>query len=166
MLEKELLIDGSYKKDRIGTALLGKNPTVISRVNSGFVFLMDRQFLLGWCILTAYPQVFDLNVLPFGKRNEFLTDMHILGEAIALAVQPLRLNYSILGNTDNYLHAHVCPRYSCEELERLRKPAWVYPEKYWKDEEYEVSEKHLGIATQIRKNIADLYERHGIGRNG
>lgn len=30
----------------------------------------------------------------------------------------------------------------------------------------EVSEKHFGIATQIRKNIADLYEQYGIARNG
>ncbi|HVO44127.1 MAG TPA: hypothetical protein VMT34_15975 [Aggregatilineales bacterium] len=84
---------------------------MLSRLKTGFVFLMDVQFLPGWCILTAYPQVSDLQSLPFEKRNEFLADMGLLGEAIAAVTNPIRVNYSILGNTDKYLHAHVHPRY-------------------------------------------------------
>jgi diadenosine tetraphosphate (Ap4A) HIT family hydrolase len=117
---------GAFKTDRIGSALQGENPTMLARMPSGFVFMMDLQFLPGWCILTAYPQVKDLTTLPAAKRVEFLTDMHILGEAIETVTKPVRMNYSILGNTDQYLHAHVYPRYAWESPERLKQPAWLY----------------------------------------
>ena len=33
--------------------------------------------------------------------------MSVLGDAILAACSPLRVNYDILGNTDQFLHAHV-----------------------------------------------------------
>ena len=157
MLNIDEFRGGKFKEDRIGYALRGENPTQLARMKSGFVFLMDKQFLPGWCILTAYPQVFELNSLPFEKRNEFLTDVHILGEAIAAVTEPLRMNYSILGNTDNYLQAHVYPRYEWEQPERLRMPAWLYPlDEYWRNPEHDINESHVEMAVNISAQLGEL----------
>jgi len=117
---------------------------------------MDIQFLPGWCILTAYPQVLELNDLSFYQRNEYLTDMQLLGEAIAIVTHPVRMNYSILGNTHNYLHAHIHPRYAWETPERLRKPAWLYPDEFWRNPEYQLNERHIKLAEEIKEKLEEL----------
>ena len=147
---------GKFKEDRLGYALRGENPTQLARMNSGFVFLGDAQFLPGWCILAAYPKVFELNSLSFEQRNDFLADMQLLGEAIAQVTQPVRMNYSILGNSDNFLHAHVYPRYAWEEPERLRKPAWFYPEEFWRDPAQQLNESHIELAQKIQAKLEEL----------
>ncbi len=153
--------EGSFRNDRIGYALRGENPAMLTRMKSGFVFMMDLQFLPGWCILTAYPQAKDLTALSAEKRVEFLTDMHILGEAIETATRPVRMNYSILGNTDNYLHAHVHPRYAWESPERRRQPAYLYPqEEYWQNPKWRLSEEHVELATRIEQNLEELKHRY------
>ncbi len=35
--------------------------------------------------------------------------MSLLGDAVQAVVKPRRMNYSIYGNTDAFLHAHVFP---------------------------------------------------------
>ncbi|MBI5958876.1 MAG: hypothetical protein HY866_09090 [Chloroflexi bacterium] len=160
MLDIQKFREGRFKEDRIGFALRGENPTLLTRMKSGFVFLMDAQFLPGWCILTAYPQVSELNNLPFDQRNEFLTDMQLLGEAVAAVTHPVRINYSILGNTDHYLHAHVYPRYHWEDPDRLSKPAWFYPAEYWRDPQYQINENHLELAENLTARLEDLSRRY------
>ena len=161
MLEKDLLETGAYKKDRIGSALRGENPTMVTRMSSGFVFLMDLQFLPGWCVLTAYPQVKDLHVLPAAKRVAFLTDMHLLGETIEAITQPVRMNYSILGNTDQYLHAHVYPRYAWESPERQRQPAWFYfQDDALKGSKWALNETHVELGEQIKQKLEALMQEY------
>jgi diadenosine tetraphosphate (Ap4A) HIT family hydrolase len=149
--------EAKFKTDRIGYALRGENPTMLARMRSGFVFMMDLQILPGWCVLTAYPQAKDLTALPIQKRMEFLADMHILGEAIEAVTNPVRMNYMILGNTDNYLHAHVHPRYQWEPPERLKQPAFLYPQnEYWQNPKWMLSEQHVALAVQIAEKIESL----------
>lgn len=160
MIDIQKFREGKFLEDRIGYALRGENPTMIARLKSGFVFLMDAQFLPGWCILTAYPQVRDLNSLPFDQRNEFLADMQLLGEAIEAATKPVRVNYAILGNTDAYLHAHVHPRYAWEDPERLRKPAFLYPDEFWRSPEYRLNESHCALAETLTTTLNELRSRY------
>ncbi|WP_199754944.1 hypothetical protein [Amycolatopsis sp. WAC 04197] len=44
------MIDG-WKRDRIGSALRGGNPTVLRRLDAGFAVIGDTQFLPGYCVL-------------------------------------------------------------------------------------------------------------------
>ena len=103
-----------WKRNRIGSAERGENPTVIASMRSGFAVMGDTQFLPGYCLLLASPEVNHLSDLPFARRSEFLLDMGLLGQAIETVCRAQglrRMNYEILGNTDTYLHAHVFPRY-------------------------------------------------------
>lgn len=105
---------------RVELAREGKNPTVICRMPSGWAVLSDQQYLRGYSILLADPVVGYLNELDPAGRSRFLLDMALLGDALLEATGAYRINYSILGNTDAALHAHVHPRY-LSEAEDLRK---------------------------------------------
>lgn len=116
-----------WKMDRIGSAHRGENSMVLTKLKSEFVVMGDTQFLPGYCVLLPLEQVNTLNDLDFKQRGEYLLDMSLIGDAIQEVCSPRRINYSIYGNTDAFLHAHIFPRYEWESTERKRMPVWQYP---------------------------------------
>jgi hypothetical protein len=45
-----------WRADRVGSALRGQNPTVLTRLDTGFAVMGDTQFLPGYAVLlTADP---------------------------------------------------------------------------------------------------------------
>src|SRR5262245_22419382 len=97
---------------RFEAAEKGENATVICRMKSGWLVLADQQAPVGWCILIAAPLVKDLNALNESGRTQFLTDMTAVGDVFMKVAGSYRINYSILGNLDPFLHAHIQPRYA------------------------------------------------------
>ncbi len=150
-----------WKKDRIGSAMRGENPTVICRMKSGFAVIGDPQFLPGYCILLACPKIGSLNDLSIRERQDFLLDMSLLGDAITTVCKPLRINYDILGNSDAFLHAHVFPRYAWEEEERRRMPVWQYPRENWSLEQYQFQEEKQGkLKHELTQQLQELMRLH------
>lgn len=81
------------------------------------------QFRRGYCLLLADPLVPSLNDAAPEAQVQFLTDMARLGDAVRAATGAVRCNYSIYGNLDPFLHAHVVPRFLDEpEDERTLPP--------------------------------------------
>ncbi|MEM1213685.1 MAG: hypothetical protein AAGI68_15460 [Planctomycetota bacterium] len=119
--------------ERVEQARAGTNPAVICRTAAGWAVLGDTQFLRGYCLLLPDPVVPTLNDLQGPARTRFLNDMAALGDAVLAETGCARINYSMLGNLEPALHAHVFPRYA-DEPEHLRaKPIWLYPESAWTD---------------------------------
>lgn len=146
-----------WKKDRIGSALNGTNPTVITRMRSGFAVIGDTQFLPGYCVLIAYPRVASLNDMDMRKRAEFLCDMSVLGDGVLAACNPLKINYEILVNAETFLHAHIFPRYEWEPEERRKKPVWLYPRENWSLPEYQYpSPKYDDLKQDIFHHLTRL----------
>jgi diadenosine tetraphosphate (Ap4A) HIT family hydrolase len=112
--------------ERIQTARLGKNATVICRVRSGWVVLGDVQFLPGYCLLLADPIAPDLNALSAEQRKTFLYEMSVIGDALMVILDAYLINYEVLTNSEHTLHAHIFPRYMREPDEYRKKPAWFY----------------------------------------
>ena len=145
-----------WRADRIGSAQRGENQMVIARMRSGFAVIGDTQFLPGYCVLLAAPQVASLEDLPADDRAVFLDDMGRLGAAVNAACAPRRINYSIYGNTDAFLHAHVFPRYAWEPAERILGPVWLYPRENWSDPAQEYDEARHGVLrARIAKALTD-----------
>jgi diadenosine tetraphosphate (Ap4A) HIT family hydrolase len=115
---------------RVEAARAGANPTVISRMPSGWAVLGDVQFLRGYALLLADPAATDLNALDESRRIRFLQDMAILGDALLEVTGAYRINYEILGNSEAALHAHVFPRYMSEPEDLRKGPAWLYDREY------------------------------------
>jgi diadenosine tetraphosphate (Ap4A) HIT family hydrolase len=136
---------------RVEAARQKTNPTVISRVKSGWVVLGDVQFLPGYSLLLPDPVVADLNSLTLTQRIDFLQDMTILGDALLAVTGASRINYEILGNSEAALHAHVFPRYATEPEEKRQKPVWFYD---WEGTVLFDEERDRSLMREIAKAIA------------
>ena len=122
-----------WKKDRIQACKNGKNPTFITKLKSGYVVIGDTQFLPGYCVLLYKEKVSSLNELSIEDREQFLLDMTIVGDAINEIYKPSRVNYEVLGNLDEYVHAHIFPRYDWEG-EIRKSSVRRYPREKFKEE--------------------------------
>ncbi len=151
-----------WRTDRVGAALRGENPTVITRLAASFAVLGDVQFLPGYCIaLTDRPGVRTLTDLPRPDRLRFLDDMESLGEAVEKVCRARdpgfrRVNLEILGNTDAILHAHIWPRYDWEPPELVTMPVWLYPKDRWSDPSWRVGAEHDPLKREIARVLDDI----------
>ena len=132
---------------------------LIKELKGGYAVFGDVQFLPGYCVLLPKKEVNSLNVLTLEEREQFLSDMSVLGDAIIQSCTPIRVNYDILGNTDNFLHAHVFPRYEWESEERKRVPVWLYDSSNWHNKETSYNPiKHDEIRNSILEYLNKNYE--------
>ena len=151
-----------WRTDRIGSAERGEHPLVIARMKSGFAVMGDTQMLPGYCLLLASPSAPRLEDLPYPARSRFLADMGLLGEAISAACSPRRMNYSIYGNADVYLHAHLFPRYEWEAAERMGGPPFSYPPAILRDPAQAYDEaRHGELKGRIGRELERLMRAVG-----
>jgi diadenosine tetraphosphate (Ap4A) HIT family hydrolase len=153
-------LNEEWKKDRIASAHTGENPMVFAKMRSGFAAIGDTQFLPGYCVLLPSKEFGSLEELDFKQRSEYLLDMSLIGEAILKVCKARRVNYSIYGNTDAYLHAHVFPRYNWEPEKRIPNPVWHYPVEKWRNPEYQYSDNEHGEMRAKLTNKLHLLIEH------
>jgi diadenosine tetraphosphate (Ap4A) HIT family hydrolase len=137
--------------ERVAQARAGTNPSVVCRVDSGWVVMGDVQFLPGYCILLPDPVVPSLNDLVEPARTTYLRDLARLGDAVLAVTGAIRINYEILGNLDPELHAHVFPRYAHEPDERRRAPVWFYD---WENAEKFSPAAHGALRDALRQALS------------
>jgi diadenosine tetraphosphate (Ap4A) HIT family hydrolase len=112
--------------ERVEAARNGTNPYVICRMPSGWAVLADDQPLKGWSILLPDPVVSSINDMNLVDRQQFLSDMTILGDALLEVTGAYRINYAIFCNQVPALHAHVVPRYISEPDDLRTGPPFTY----------------------------------------
>ncbi|MBI9051318.1 MAG: hypothetical protein JEZ00_17980 [Anaerolineaceae bacterium] len=100
---------------------------LICLVSSGKVYLSKMQFLRGYCILQAEPEVPSINHLALDQQAAFFADMTCVGDAILEVTGAHRINYALLGNSMPILHAHIVPRYASEPAELKQALPWTNP---------------------------------------
>jgi diadenosine tetraphosphate (Ap4A) HIT family hydrolase len=111
---------------QVAAARDGSDVHVIARLFSGWAVFGERQFVRGYALLLPDPVVSSLNALGTQERQQFLTDMSRIGDALIKVAGATRINYAIFGNQEPSLHAHIIPRYM-EEPEDLRvQHPWAY----------------------------------------
>lgn len=111
---------------RVDALRAGSDPTFIARLASGWAVMGERQVLPGYCLLLPDPVVPTLNALAIPERTRFLADMAALGDAVLRVTRALRINYAILGNQEQALHAHVIPRFHDEPAQYATTHPWAY----------------------------------------
>jgi diadenosine tetraphosphate (Ap4A) HIT family hydrolase len=140
--------------ERIDLLEKGQSPFVVARMKSGYAVMGDSQYLPGYCLLLAVPMVGKLNDLEGAHRTAFLEDMASLGDAILQATDAVRINYSIYGNLDHFLHAHVFPRYDDEPAEYRAIPPMSIPADTRGAPEYAFDPaKHGGLRLAIAEHL-------------
>lgn len=146
--------------ERLAELAAGKNPALIARLPSGFVVMGAYQYLPGYCLLLAYPMIEKLNDLETEPRAQFLGDMALVGDAVLQATGCRRINYSIYGNLDPFLHAHVWPRYDDEDERYRTAPPFQIPPEVREAPEHRYSyERFSGLQAGIRDALAQIIEK-------
>lgn len=156
------MVSPDFRQDRIGSALQGENPTVLRRLPASFAVIGDVQWLPGYCVLLVDRLgVSRLSDLERASRLEFLSSMDLLAEAVENTCRQLmsgcrRVNLEILGNTDDFLHAHVWPRYDWEPADRRTRPVWLYPAEFWTLPTLQLGPHHDPIRHAIGEHLDSL----------
>lgn len=120
-----------YRTDTIGAARQGTNPTVLTRMQTGWAVIGSTQHLPGYCLLLHDGTADQLTDLPRPDRLDFMRDLIILGEAVEQACRAAdpafwRINYEVLGNSWPHLHGHVHARYRWEPDRFRTGPVHLY----------------------------------------
>lgn len=113
--------------ERLEALQNGDNPRFVARMPSGWVELAANGFRRGYCLLLADPLIPSLNDADEKTRTQFLVDMARVGDAVRAATGAVRCNYSIYGNLDPFLHAHIVPRFTDEPEEERTLPPLSLP---------------------------------------
>ena len=148
-----------WRSDRIGSALRGENPTVLSRMPAAFAVIGDVQWLPGYCVLLSdEPSATRLSDLSPDERTAYLDSMARLAAAVedaCAAADPAfrRVNVEILGNADDFLHTHIWPRYGWEPDDMIRRPVWLYPPEKWRDPSLALGPRHDALRAAITANL-------------
>lgn len=97
--------------ERIELIKQDKNPNFIKEFETGFAVLGDHQYFKGYCLLLCKQHKKELHELDKPFRLKFLEEMSVLADAVYKTFNPNKLNYELLGNTDEHMHWHIFPRY-------------------------------------------------------
>jgi diadenosine tetraphosphate (Ap4A) HIT family hydrolase len=134
--------------DATAAALRGENPKVMARMRTGFAVIGDTQHLPGYSLLlTDDLRVDHLTDLPRAKRQAFLLDLSLIGEAVFAATRrhgAHRINYEVLGNSSPHLHGHVHARYEWEPTDKIGGPVWRYPKELRNAAEHAYDDRRHG----------------------
>ena len=136
--------------------MVDRSQTLIVQMPSGRAVLGDSQLLRGYCLLIAEPEVASLNDLPLEGQMVFLRDMALLGRAVQDVTHCARVNYSVYGNTDPFLHAHIFARYASEDAEKAKLPVWFSYSASERDAVEFNLEQHRSLRLELRARLLEL----------
>jgi diadenosine tetraphosphate (Ap4A) HIT family hydrolase len=157
-------VSSDWRDDRYASAARAENPLVMARMRGGFAVIGDTQHLPGYSLLlTDDPTANHLTDLDWERRCAFLFDLALLGEAVERACRSdglRRINYEVLGNTEERLHGHVHARYLREPADFIGGPVWRYPQEVRNDPAVAYSdEKHGELRAAITAEPEGLMRR-------
>lgn len=97
--------------ERIELIQKGENPFFVGETKTSFVVLGDFQFFHGYTLLLSKEHKRELHELDPETRKAFVWEMSEVAAAVIRAFNPVKLNYELLGNTDEHMHWHLFPRH-------------------------------------------------------
>lgn len=127
--------------DRIDLIKKGKNPCFVKEFKTGFVVIGDHQFYRGYTLFLCKEHKRELHELEPQFRKDFLWEMSLIAEAVCKAFKPEKLNYELLGNTDEHMHWHLFPRHADDP--DPKRPVWLTSEEIRKAESTKPSPDEL-----------------------
>jgi diadenosine tetraphosphate (Ap4A) HIT family hydrolase len=99
-----------------------RDPWFVARLGTGDVRLARTQYYPGAVFFVAHRCVREPHDLPHPERGRHLLELAAVGEAVAAAFRPRKLNVESLGNGVPHLHWWVTPRY--DDDRHPRGPIW------------------------------------------
>jgi len=94
---------------RVQSIKNGNNPNLVKELTTGYAVIGDYQTFKGYSLFLSKYHASELHKLPKNIRHQFLEEMSLVAEAVYNCFQPYKLNYELLGNSDQHLHWHLFP---------------------------------------------------------
>lgn len=117
-------------------------------LSTGFVVLGDHQFYHGYTLFLSKIHARELHEIDAKIKEKFLLEMSIVAEAVFKTFKPDKLNYELLGNTDQHMHWHIFPRRSSDPLSHTG--VWAVSKEVRKAPEAVPTEDELN---QMKKDL-------------
>lgn len=144
--------------NRIDLIKQGKNPYFVMELKTGYVVMGDHQFFHGYTLFLCKKHKPELHELNPKFRQQFLWEMSLVAEAVYKTFKPYKLNYELLGNTDQHMHWHIFPRYKNDPL--ANEPTWCIKEKIRKAEGVKPDEKLLAeLKSMLWNNLRNVIKK-------
>ena len=105
----------------------GTNPWFVKELETGYVVIGDFQTYRGYTVFLCKEHNSELHELDVLFKNKFLNEMSLVAEAVYKAFQPDKMNYELLGNTDEHMHWHLFPRRISDK--KAFTAVWAVPKK-------------------------------------
>lgn len=131
---------------RISKIEKGTNSFFVKELQTGYVVLGDTQYQMGYTLFLSKIHKKELHELSISQKLLFLKEMSIVSEAVYKSFHPDKLNYELLGNTDQHMHWHFFPRYSTDLYPS--KPIWNVPTKIRNAKKYIPNAKQIDVLRQ------------------
>lgn len=149
-------MDNCFICDRINLIKEQSNRYFVKELKSGYVVMGDYQFYKGYTVFLSKIHASELHELNLEQLTIFLKEMSIVAEAVYNAFKPDKLNYELLGNTDEHIHWHIFPRRKTDPLPHTA--VWAVSKKIRrsvKPSPEELKELRRSLLNEINK-IIDL----------
>ncbi len=109
--------------DRIQSAKNGTNSYVIKEFKHSFFVIGDHQYFKGYSQLILKEHVQDITDLDENIQREYMEEVFQAGKLLKRIFNPVRINYSCLGNFVPHVHFHLFPRYEEDlKLDETKNP--------------------------------------------
>lgn len=146
--------------DRIVMIKKKCNPYFVIELKASYVVIGDHQLFRGYTLVLFKKHIAELHMLPIQTKKMFLEEMSIVGKAVFNCFQPKKINYELLGNSENHLHWHLFPRHR-DDL-RPQGPVWCIDKVIRYADIYRPTFSELEVMRQkLRVEITKLYKNHG-----
>lgn len=144
---------------RIADIRNNTNPYFVTELETGYVVLGDHQFFKGYTLFLSKQHKKELHELTSDFRKQFLWEMSIVAEGVFNAFKPKKLNYELLGNTDEHMHWHIFPRHENDPLPT--RTVWNIDKEERNSEFTKPSSEELNIfKNTLKVNLIKLTTPH------
>jgi diadenosine tetraphosphate (Ap4A) HIT family hydrolase len=82
----------------------------IAALDHTVAYLHDDQFFPGWTVLVLKRHAAELFDLTKDERRQLIEEVSEVALALAMAFEPVKINYELLGNQLPHIHWHIIPR--------------------------------------------------------
>jgi diadenosine tetraphosphate (Ap4A) HIT family hydrolase len=82
----------------------------IAELELSAAYLFEDQFFPGWTVLVLKRHATELFELSKDERSRLIEVVSAVATALAMAFEPVKLNYELLGNQVPHIHWHLIPR--------------------------------------------------------
>ena len=124
------------------------HPNKIAELEVSTAILAHEQYFRGYTLLVLREHAIELWELDVSTRQKFMEDANQMALALNKTFKPLKMNYSLMGNTLAHRHWHLTPRRLTDP--NPKRPIWenLFPDVRLDDEELRQ------LADEIRGNIS------------